>query len=75
MPRFEFEEGVKMTVDRAPGTRNDICKVCATSAVAAMKGLCWLVEKTAGYMGLTVEQVICRIAATMLGPAGQNAQE
>jgi hypothetical protein len=65
---FEFEEGVKLIVDRVPGTNNDACEVHATSTVAAIKGLCWLVENMATYMNMTVEEVICRLAVTMLGP-------
>lgn len=65
---FEFEEGVKLIVDRVPGTKNDTCEVHATSSVAAIKGLCWLVETMAAYLNMSVEEVVCRLAVILLGP-------
>lgn len=72
MIEFEFEEGVKLTVDRAAGTRNDTCTVYASSKVAAIKGLCWLVEKLAEYLNMSVEEIICRLAVILLGPVAKK---
>lgn len=66
MARFEFEEGVKLIVDRAPGTKNDSCEVHATSRTAAVKGLCWLTEEVAKELGMTKEEVLCRMAVVMM---------
>lgn len=68
MARFEFEEGVKMIVDRVPGTRNDECSVNATSSTAAIKGLCWLVEEVASELGMTKEEVLCRMTVVLMAP-------
>lgn len=65
---FEFEEGVKLVVDRAPGTRNDTCTVQATSSTAAIKGLCWLIEEMGAELGMTKGEVLCRAAVVLLGP-------
>ena len=70
---FEFEEGVKLIVDRVPGTNNDTCKVEATSSVAAIKGLCWAVQKTAAYLNMSVEEVMCRLAVILMGPGKERS--
>ena len=69
MARFDFEEGVKLIVDRAPGTKNDTCEVHATSRTAAIKGLCWLVEEVAKELEMTTEGVLCRLAVVLMAPA------
>lgn len=75
MPRFEFEEGVKLIVDRVPGTKNDACEVYATSSTAAIKGLCWLVEEVASELGMTKEEVLCRLAVVLLGPGRKEQSD
>lgn len=65
---FEFEEGVKLVVDRVPGTRNDTCTVHATSSTTAIKGLCWLTEEVATELGMTKEEVLCRMAVILTAP-------
>lgn len=65
---FEFEETVKLTVDRVAGTNNDICTVYASSSTAAIKGLCLLIGKVAAYLGMSKEEVLCRLAVVLLGP-------
>lgn len=74
MARFEFEEGVQLVVDRVPGTKNDRCIVCATTSTAAIKGLCWLTEEVAKELGMSVEEVLCRLAVILTAPKrkGQN---
>ena len=59
---FEFEETVKLTLDRVAGTNNDTCTVFASSSTAAIKGLCLLTEKVADYLGMSKDEVICRLA-------------
>lgn len=68
MARFEFEEGVKLIVDRAPGTKNDSCEVHATSSTAAIKGLCWLTEEVAKELGMSKKEVLCRLAVILTAP-------
>lgn len=70
---FEFEDGVKLIVDRVPGTKNDTCTLEATSGVAAVKGLCWAVQKTASYLNMSVEEVMCRLAVILLGPGKEQS--
>jgi len=65
---FEFEEGVKLVVDRVPGTKNDTCRVSATSSTAAIKGLCWLTEEVAKELGMSKEEVLCRLAVILMAP-------
>ena len=65
---FEFEDTVKMVVDRVAGTKNDKCTVFASSTEAAVKGLCWLAQETAAQMGVSVEEVVCRMAVELFGP-------
>lgn len=74
MARFEFEEGVQLVVDRVPGTKNDRCIVCATTSTAAIKGLCWLTEEVAKELGMSEEEVLCRLAVILTAPKrkGQN---
>ena len=74
MARFEFEEGVKLIVDRAPGTKNDSCEVHATSSTAAIKGLCWMTEEVAKELGMSKGEVLCRLAVILTAPErqGQN---
>ena len=66
---FEFEEGVKLTVDRVAGTKGYDCKVWASDRTAAIKGMCILVQELAENGGMSVEEVICRVAASLLAPA------
>lgn len=68
MARFEFEEGVQLVVDRVPGTKNDRCIVCATTSTAAIKGLCWLTEEVAKELGMSEEEVLCRLAVILTAP-------
>ena len=74
MARFEFEEGIQLVVDRVPGTKNDRCIVCATTSTAAIKGLCWLTEEVAKELGMSEEEVLCRLAVILTAPKrkGQN---
>ncbi len=72
MEKFDFEDTVKMTVDRVAGTRNDTCRVFASSGGAAIKGLCRLVREVAKETGMSVQEVICRMAVVIFGP-GQKA--
>ena len=71
---FEFEDGVKLIVDRVPGTNNDTCEVYATTSTAAIKGLCWLTEEVAKELGMSKEEVLCRLAVILTAPErkGQN---
>lgn len=71
---FEFEEGVKMIVDRAPGTKNGNCEVHATSSVAAIKGLCWLTKEVTKELHMTTEEVICRLAVILLNHKGTEVR-
>lgn len=68
MARFEFEETVKLTVDRVAGTNNDTCTVFASSNTAAIKGLCWLTEEVAKELGMSKEEVLCRLAVILTAP-------
>lgn len=72
---FEFEEGVKLVVDRVPGTRNDTCTVQATSGTAAIKGLCWLTEEVAKELNMSKGEVLCRLAVVMLGPVRKEQSD
>ena len=74
MARFEFDEGVQLMVDRVPGTKNDRCIVYATTSTAAIKGLCWLTEEVAKELGMSKEEVLCRLAVILTAPErkGQN---
>lgn len=47
---FEFEDTVKMVVDRVAGTKNNKYTVFASSTEAAVTGLCWLAQETAAQM-------------------------
>lgn len=67
MARFEFEETVKLTVDRVAGTNNDTCSVFASSSTAAIKGLCWLTEEVAKELNMSAEEVVCRLAVVLFG--------
>lgn len=69
---FEFEEGVKLVVDRVPGTGNDVCTVSATSSTAAIKGLCWLIGEVAKELGMAKEEVLCRLAVVLFGPKKED---
>lgn len=64
---FEFEDTVKMEVDRVAGTKNDKCTVFASSIEAAVKGLCWLTQETAAQMGVSAQEVVCRMAVALFG--------
>ena len=74
MARFEFEETVKLAVDRVAGTENDTCSVFASSRTAAIKGLCWLTEEVAKEIGMSKGEVLCRLAVILTAPErkGQN---
>ena len=75
MIKFDFEDTVKLTVDRVAGTKNDTCKVYASSLPAAAKGLCGLIEDIAKYFGVTQEEIVCRIAVKMFGPVEQEVDD
>lgn len=72
--KFEFDEGVMLKVDRVPNAKNDECHVDATSNTALLKGLCWLMKESAKYMGMTIHELICRLAVILTVPErkGQN---
>ena len=72
---FEFEEGVKLIVDRVPGTKNDTCEVHATSSTAAIKGLCWLTAEVANELGMSTQEVICHLAVILLGPGRKERRD
>lgn len=65
---FEFEEGVKLLVDRVPGTKGCDVQLQATTAVAALKGICLLICKLAELTGCSEEEVLCKLATVMLAP-------
>lgn len=68
MARFDFEDTVKLTVDRVAGTENDTCSVFASSVPAAVKGLAWLVEEAARELNVSTQEVVCRLAVNIFGP-------
>lgn len=74
MARFEFDEGVQLMVDRVPGSEIDRCAIHATSSTAAIKGLCRLTEAVAKELGMSKEEVLCRLAVILTAPErkGQN---
>ena len=74
MARFEFEDTVKLKVDRVAGTKNDTCEVFASSNTALVKGLCWLVEESAKYMKMTKQELLCRLAVVLMGVTGEEAE-
>lgn len=65
---FEFEEGVKLLVDRVPGTKGFDLQMMATTTDAAVKGICLLICKVAELLNCSVEEVICRVTAKLLAP-------
>lgn len=75
MARFEFEETVKLKVDRVAGTKNDACEVFSSSNTALVKGLCWLVEESAKYMKMTKQELLCRLAVVLMGTDGKEGQQ
>lgn len=68
---FEFEDTVKLVVDRVAGTKNDTCTVYASSSTAAIKGLCMLTAEVAKELHMSKEEVLCRLAVVLLN-GGQN---
>jgi len=70
---FEFEDTVKMTVDRVAGTNNDTCTVIASSSTAAIKGLCMLTAEVAKQLQMSKEEVLCRLAVVLLGPGRSDS--
>lgn len=75
MPKFEFDETVKLAVDRVAGTRNDRCTVHASSKTAAMKGLYWLVETMAAELGMSWQEIVCRLAVILDGKEKERNAE
>lgn len=59
---FYFDEGVKLAIDKTPGTRDQRCEIWATDSTAAIRGLCMLIDGTAERFGMSVQEVICRLA-------------
>lgn len=72
---FGFEEGVKLLVDRVPGTKGYDVSVKATTAVAALKGISLLVCKLAELVGCSEEEVLCKLATVMLAPDPEEGGE
>ena len=72
--KFELGEGVKLMVERVPGSEIDRCAIYATSSTAAIKGLCRLTEVVAKKLGMSKEEVLCRLAVILTAPErkGQN---
>lgn len=62
---FELDEGAKLALDKKPGEERERCEVAATSATTALKGLCALVEETAARLGMTAEEIVCRMAVIL----------
>lgn len=63
---FEFEEGVKLYVDRVPGTNGADCGLQATTVDAAVKGICLLICKLAEEVNCSEAEVLCRLATQIL---------
>ncbi len=68
MVKFEMDEGVQLRFDRVAGTGMSGYKVYATSSTAAIKGLCWLTEEMAKELGMSKEEVLCRLAVILMAP-------
>lgn len=63
---FELDEGLLLKISKEPGEERGTCEAAATSGTAAMRGLCCLVTEVAERLGMTIEEVICRMAVIML---------
>lgn len=74
MVRFERDEGVQLLVNREIGAEEESCSMIATSSTAAIKGLCWLTEEMAKELGMSKEEVLCRLAVILMAP-GRKEQD
>ena len=66
MVKFAFEEGVKLKFEVEPGGEENF-EVSATSNTALVKGLCRMVEESGGYMKMTKQELLCRLAVVLMG--------
>ncbi len=70
---FDFEEGVKLKFELEPGGE-EIFEVSATSNTAMVKGLCRMIEECGGYMKMTKQELLCRLAVVLMGPKKEAQQ-
>lgn len=73
MVKFTFEEGVKLKFEVEPGGKENF-EVSATSNTALVKGLCRMVEESAGYMKMTKQDLLCRLAVVLMGTKEEAAE-
>ena len=73
MVKFTFEEGVKLKFEVAPGGEENF-EVSATSNTALVKGLCRMIEESGGYMKMTKQELLCRLAVVLMGTKEEAAK-
>ena len=66
MVKFAFEEGVKLKFEVEPGGEENF-EVSATSNTALVKGLCRMIAESGGYMRMTKQELLCRLAVVLMG--------
>lgn len=76
---FKIEEGVELKVIRkpsdAPGVDDAACEIRATDGTALVKGICLLVMEAAKRMGMTKQELLCRLAVVLMNADGKEAHQ
>ncbi len=75
MVKFEMDEGVQLCIDRVAGDKGERCSAKATSSTAAIKGLCWITEEVAKELGMSKEEVLCRLAVILMAPGRKERSD